>query len=379
MMGVCVAPVALAALALALFAARRPLSGRIPTPHPALLEDLPSDPARTLEAVTAWETHYAKTPRTWFDASGNLSYAEAVAEESALRAAFDAQFPLFLLGECVTEGSRLCKLSRAYCADYRAIFAAAASADIVKATDAVSEAPVQYVGYASGGNDLDLDILVRALTQRPQAQLTVHLVDLENRHSVRLRRAIGASRRVTLTEGVDFLHADTRAAIDRIVAEDGNPGVRGAKQFAFGVARNEARHVQFLAFLHRAFPAAQIALHMHDTAESYLVLVKDGTFPYPDVLTLADAENFACVDDALLPAVYAYAELFGAALTHNPASANLWLAKKDDYGAARLARIMPAGGTPCAEFADMQCAVPLLLWRAALAFIGHHAPFSVPS
>jgi hypothetical protein len=318
--------------------------GRAQVTQIQLLKGLLSDPARTLEVVTAWESHYTKTDRTRFDASGNLSYAATIESARTLRTSFEPKCPLFLMAECVTEGRRICKLGRAYCPNYRAVFGAAASGDLVSAIDRMHPVPVQYVGYASGGNYQDLVILTRALTQRPNAQLVIHLVDLSNRYSVQLRDAIGVSRAVSLTEGIDTLHENTRAAIESIVAADGNPGIRFVKQFARGVERNEARHVQFLMFLKRAFPTAHITLHMHDIAESYLALVKASRFPHPDVITLADAENFASRDNTQMPASYAYAQLCLVTLTHSPASTNVCLAKKDVKGNANLVRLALENG-----------------------------------
>lgn len=106
-----------------------------------------------------------------------------------------------MLGECTKESLGHCVLSRTFQPNYRETF----ENQVVKAilAKASTTKHVQYVGFASGGMFQDLVILAKALSKKPNAKITIHLIDHKNLLYADYKDLEGISREVIYNENIN--------------------------------------------------------------------------------------------------------------------------------------------------------------------------------
>ena len=94
---------------------------------------------------------------------------------------------------------------------------------------------------------------------------------------------------------------------------------------------NKAR--QFITFLQKAFPRAQLILHLHQKGSDYIDYIKTHEMPYADVVCAADLDTEDAKKD--------YLSLCKIILEERPESVNTLLAK--DQNKVKLITISPDG------------------------------------
>ena len=176
--------------------------------------------------------------------------------------------PIFLIGECIKEDWGPCLLSRSHAPQYRNHFENETVTTLIKQIES-EEAPIHYTGFACGGMFQDLVVLTKTLAQKPNASLAIHLIDLEHTPYVACQDLIGPTREVKPTESLDphkvIDQLMERAKKEKWVNEkdcEGDKLEDTKKQFT-GICKDyDEKAKQFVSYLQRTFPDAQLSLYL---------------------------------------------------------------------------------------------------------------------
>ena len=246
--------------------------------------------------------------------------------------------PIFLLGECIAEDWGPCLLSRQYAPKYRKRFEDKTVSTLIKRLES-SATPVHYVSFACGGMFQDLVVITKTLAQKPDAALALHLIDLEHTPYVACRDFMELTREIRPTESVN-----PRVVIDQLITRAKekwgvSENIEGdkleeTKQNLIDTCRDfNERPKQFISYLKRTFPNAQLSLYIHESSDSYLTYRQQHQLPYPDVVTTVDTQDEMSL---IRHSPQHRADLCKSILTNNPTASTIHLEKETSRGPAIL-------------------------------------------
>ena len=243
--------------------------------------------------------------------------------------------PIFLIGECIKEDWGPCLLSRSHAPQYRNHFENETVTTLIKQIES-EEAPIHYTGFACGGMFQDLVVLTKTLAQKPNASLAIHLIDLEHTPYVACQDLIGPTREVKPTESLDphkvIDQLMERAKKEKWVNEkdcEGDKLEDTKKQFTDICKDYDEKAKQFVSYLQRTFPDAQLSLYLHESSDSYLKYRHKHNLPYPHVVTAVDIKDEMSL---LKSSTMHFAELVERTLKSNQRASVISLDKNNSYG-----------------------------------------------
>ena len=181
----------------------------------------------------------------------------------------------------------------------------------------IQDRPIEYAGFGTGGSFQDFVIIAKTLAQKPDAILSIHLIDPKFTPYVKICDLLGHSRSIDQEQTTDFL-----ALMDQFI-----PYARknwGAEQLSDAeIEQNilgeclpiEEKMRQFVSFLKKMFPQATLSLSVHENGQSYLDYRGKQHLPCADVLTAVDIEDEMSL---LAGSTVVYARLCKEVLKNNP-------------------------------------------------------------
>lgn len=228
--------------------------------------------------------------------------------------------PLILINECTLGDEGPCIFKRAK-NPYREKFEfEVVSAFNEKLTS--SKEPIQYIGFGAGGMFQDLVILTKTLTQHPEAQINIHLIDYTYNCYLNLRLYLKSSREIYDTCNDE----PTESAIRYLLkAENIEQDEQTKDTIRYNLKKEGRLFRQFISALQKNFPKAQLSLFAHESTTGYLSYINAKKIAYPDIITGADLQSYTC---SLYGAIYHYKTLCFAALQKKPNSKNFLLCRK---------------------------------------------------
>lgn len=235
---------------------------------------------------------------------------------------YEEQCPIFLLEEC---DSYYCCFNRKDHPYYRKYYERTVCQEISKKiTSGVGKNnPVVYTSFGCGGMLEDMFVLAGALTQHPDAQFTIHLIDKDHDGYVRALDTFNISRQIALQQRPLGLSEDL--FLNQQVYE------KLSEKLIFASLMIQKKGKQMLALLADTFPRAKLALYIHDLSDSYFNYLEQNGMDHADILVAADIENNE--DNKNLPGdadFEHYKSLCVKTLEKRPNSANIWLSREND-------------------------------------------------
>lgn len=239
--------------------------------------------------------------------------------------------PLFLLGECVREDWWHCALSRRFEPDYRNFFEQKVVKALVGCLQNHTEKPVQYVGFGSGGGFQDLVIAVKALAQKPDSSLSIHLIDKNFVCYVKCAELDSNSHEIILDNSLDY-HSVMPQAKELYTSENNDPHFSEDKfeNALIATCNGYAMYAkQFLSYLQKTFPRAHVSLYLHYEKQDYLDYIEKHQIDYPDVVAAADIQDEMSL---MAQGPLHYASLCFNVLKQKPESQNFLLSRGGGIG-----------------------------------------------
>lgn len=192
---------------------------------------------------------------------------------------------LTLQSECTTKD---CPLSRINNPSYRAQFEETVSKKILKFLQpnpqtqaepkAKKQPAVQYVTFASGSRFMDLIIMAKVLSKKPDATIAIHFIDPIYEPYKVLKNVITTAPLNT----VDFNE------IKEKIKFTPTPESVDLWEKAFTLHQ---KFQEFVLYLKNNFPQSTIILYVYCDIEKYLELVDTNKIPPADVTAAADLES----------------------------------------------------------------------------------------
>jgi len=223
------------------------------------------------------------------------------------------QAPLFPLAESFFH---LSALNRVKNPALRHIFETRAADSLSKAFYEHTDELVSFTSFGSGHCFSTLMILTKALMNKPDAHLHIHIIDSLYTLPVKTRKFLHIGQQVS----VDFNIQDY---IEHILPlkYDNAPL---SKNSAYSIVKPEYTVSALLSQLCQQFPQAQLSLFMHSSTYNYLWYLKDHHLPHAHVITAADIKDYDSFGyDAESEGDYRL--LCRVTLFRNPSSTNIWL------------------------------------------------------
>jgi len=238
-----------------------------------------------------------------------------------LKQKYEQQCPLFLLEEC--EGT--CIFSRKTNPSLRETYEAEVNSLLLKKIQQYPNRPIHSAHFGCGGALSDVIIITKTLAQKPDAQLHIHLIDIQHAPYIEAQEFLNNTHEIQENVSIDFDHLSS-AYIPGIIKH--SPGsIRSDDQLkdeaVSTIWRIETKYHQCLKWLRSTFPKAKISLSIHSTYDNYLDYIKNKNIPYADVVTaidIPDETNF------MQGGAKDYACLCKKTLQENPTASNVWLA-----------------------------------------------------
>jgi hypothetical protein len=264
---------------------------------------------------------------------------------------YEQQCPFFLLNECRAE---MCWASRKFNPHYRDSFEEQISNYLVAKTHSNNNV-VMYTSFASGDAFPEMVILAKTLAKKPDAHITIHLIDSNYKEYVALKNYFGLSREIIVDQGVtDCIDTLDRNTLDEYIKQrrEKENNIRLTdEQFRVAILNNycitQKRFQQLKGWLAQTFPKARLSLFLHDSVEHYFEYMDKHNLPYADVIAAADIQ----IDKGMMPVsqrledylgmgiIEDYATLCTKTLEKKPDCYNAWLAI--DAGNAEIFSFSP--------------------------------------
>jgi hypothetical protein len=262
---------------------------------------------------------------------------KALQETNALISTFEKKWPLFLLGECTAEGWGPCILSRSYQPKNRDTFEQEVVSSLLQKMS--NTKPVEYVGFATGGMFQDLVILVKALAQKPNGKINIHLIDKKFTGFAYSKMVIEQSTEIHEHKSIDFSSPTNMDTLKNYAkthwGAKNETDSNIEKLLKMECIGQEKKCQQMLSYLKKTFPHAQLSLSVYGSAQDYCMATKK-TQTYADVISAADMEDeISLVQQSNVH----YAALCTKMLKKNPTADNIWLAKNPQKGTAKILKI----------------------------------------
>jgi hypothetical protein len=248
---------------------------------------------------------------------------------------FEALSPIYLLNECHDDEQGDCVLSREKNPLYRSLYEVNIMAALHKIAEQQKQhnSPLSYTSFASGDLYQDFMALVKSLVEKPDATMIMHLIDRKFTNYVAALDFIQKSRQISLEKDT---YADLLPVMDEFRKyvrkySDNSADVEQMSDDALerclkiGCLDKQAMVKQFFAALKNIHPQANLSLHVHSCAKTYLGYLASHQLPHADLVTAAD---ICFVDKQEVGRDYA--NLCKETLRANPASRNLLLAPLSD-------------------------------------------------
>ncbi|MFA6066039.1 MAG: hypothetical protein WC707_02540 [Candidatus Babeliaceae bacterium] len=200
---------------------------------------------------------------------------------------FEKECPIFFLGECDQEdSSRGCILSRSHEPKNRAAYEKHVVGALLKILSA--NKLTQYASCASGGLFQDLVVLSKALHEKPDAQIDIHLIDAKFMPYMSMRDVLDNTREVKLDYSID---PNNFMRVLKEVNPEFQETSRARKIIAADIVRIEPFIKQFVRQLKTTFPRARLAVNVHGTVATYCDYVSRKRLDSPDVIVGADIQD----------------------------------------------------------------------------------------
>lgn len=253
---------------------------------------------------------------------------EPLTQMNELIIKFEKKFPLLFVLECARAGDNPCPLARETRPKYREHFEKELSTALKQKITCCSKKAAVYTSFASGNLLPELLILIKTLTQFPDAEIALHCIDLCYKEYLSIR-ALGAPNpcEVTLkTNSLPFFLRNKKAILEN--ARKHLPDCQNKTDFEIEIKlgyrflANEHLCKQLLTCINKLFPQAKVSIFLYETARDYLACYKKQLVPAPDVISTIDIWDTASVETN---APNDYAKLCLELLQKNPVLKNFWL------------------------------------------------------
>ncbi|MFA6527617.1 MAG: hypothetical protein WCT20_04290 [Candidatus Babeliales bacterium] len=259
--------------------------------------------------------------------------------------------PVILLGECTKEDFWDCRLSRTYQPFYRNCFEENVVTALLGKLTAIDTRQIEYVGFGVGGCFQDFVIVAKTLAQKPNAPLSIHLIDRNFTPYVKWRDELNSGRCIDRDYFSDFIAQKPRLlGYGRKEWADENISDTQLEQRLFGeCTRIEVQALQFIGFLKKMFPQSHLQLYLHESSESYLDYINRHQMTPADLITAADIQDEMSL---LRRSMRDYLLLCEKTLQQNPLSLNFLLDKhpEDEKAEACLTKICLEEKPGCKKF-----------------------------
>lgn len=242
-----------------------------------------SSPVLTIASVRNNQTIKLLATLTALSAK-NEKFADNIIEKEALWDDFmydiekqESHAPYFLLNECA---SSKCSLSR-----HKKPNARAAYEEVVEKTlMSCKKEIVSYTSFGCGNLLQDTRILSSYLASNPHGSLNIQLIDTSFRMAIRFLEIIGYKASCEEIEK-NLQDINSRIACARCydVQSDSEVRIPLPVQVNRSVLVDVKKVLHMKKLLTNGFPQAKIAIHIHDSAESYLKEKQ-----VPDIVVAAD-------------------------------------------------------------------------------------------
>lgn len=211
---------------------------------------------------------------------------------------FEQKSPIFLLGECTSVGSRPCEMSRFSEPAYRNAYENCVVRALVNKMTVQEAGTVHYASFASGGMFQDLVILTKALNQKRDGSLMIHLIDLQYRSYVNFfeatRQAGCDAFDITNLASVKFTD-EQKTSIGQYFRPKGSFENKTDKEIFDKLYRCALMLAQsckqLLTVLQQNFPEARVLLTLHSSKDAYCTYLDGQSDSCPDVLVAADFQD----------------------------------------------------------------------------------------
>jgi len=239
------------------------------------------DPVVTLDEICS----VALAAKSGFDAAA-FSYdsLKTVVSES------EVNCPIFLLGEYMNR----CLLSRT-------IIEEIVSSLLGKLND-IKDRPVEYADFGAKGYFMDFIIAVKVLSQKPDANLSIHLIDSNFTDYVSCRALFGSSHAIAQDDAPCFVKA-MFSSVEFSKEHLGSEYPYSAKndqtllKNCFMI-KEGAR--QFVSFFKRMFPHAHLSLCLHENIHGYLEYITRQKINPADVTDTSELSECALLEKLTL-------------------------------------------------------------------------------
>lgn len=298
-----------------------------------LLEKILYEPQAALAHINSMhekiftETFLAKIKELGKDHTIESAHAENTYVEQTLNNC--GNVPV-LIGECT---SQTCRFTRAIQSRYREFFENTVTEALIEQLD--SEKQTVYTSFGSGGLFQDLVILTKALAQKPDANIAIHLIDTKFGTYVDCCDMLNTSHQIFLDTQIDPTQIPLEKIrswqdVNNLAGFSHNELMYKAITHSFST---ELKIKQFLKWLTSTFSHAKIAVYVHDTASNYLEYVTKNALEYADIIVAADIEDDG---STLQYGPSNFCSLCLKTKDHKKSSKNFWLKILGKFGASIL-------------------------------------------
>ncbi len=249
--------------------------------------------------------------------------------------------PLLFIRECCTENDMPCRLSREAHPEYRSNFEKRVSTALSQKISLSPKKEVICTAFACGSMLLELRVLMATLTQHPEAQITMHCIDMRFAEYFRCHDPSEPCEVTLQTDGLSFLIHNKTRLMESLVHELDVVSKKSIINAGYKLLGIERLCKQFLGCLKKLFPLANIRLFLFETASDYLAYCEKKSVPCPDIISTVDIWDSECKDTG---AQEDYANLCLQILKRNPTMNNFWLEAQNDVVRMLTLLLSPAPG-----------------------------------
>jgi hypothetical protein len=298
--------------------------------HPELIDVLLTNPVEGLTNIYATNKKFCNElqQERLEDEKDVLRFAEKL--EFFVRK-YEQENPLFLLGECTQNGFFACIFTRSINPSYRERFEERVSQKLIEkiSLNKQNESPINYTSFGCGGALSETIILAKALAKKPNAHLTIHLIEGNNISYVAAVDFLGFSREMKINQKL-FNFNDKLSEYRKFIESKGETLECTDNELHIQLVSNcmviQKKNEQILTWLTSTFPDAKLSLFIHDFTDNYFKYLDKSKLPYADVVSAADIQDEISL---MRDSVTNYKKLCTKTLEKKSNACNVWLAKDD--------------------------------------------------
>jgi len=299
--------------------------------QPELIDVLLTNPCKGLTNIYAINDKFcAEAQKEKLDDEKDVS--RLTSRYELLVKKYEKENPLFFLGECTENGFFACVFTRSINPSYRERFEERVSQKLIEkiSLNKQSGSSISYTSFGCGGALSEVVILTKALAKKPNAHLTIHLIEGNNISYVSAVDFLGLSREITINQKLFNFNNKLNEYKQFIASQgekfEGTDNDLHVKLISACLSRQK-KNEQILTWLTKTFPQAKVSLFIHSFTDSYFDYLDKHKLPYADVISTADIQDEMSY---MRGSVVNYAKLCTKTLEKNSNSCNVWLAK-DGY------------------------------------------------